>query len=142
MEFSKKFKFHAAHRLLNDDSKCHSLHGHEYHLKVGVVGKKPASRPFLVDAQIIKQAVEAIIEPLDHATLLYQADTVLIDFFKHHHQKIKIFDGETTSEYLVEYVAEKVRQALGATLKNQGITAIKVRLQETSTLEARVKLAL
>lgn len=66
---TKKFKFDAAHNLLNYNGDCENIHGHTYQLEVSYKGKKQ-NNGLVIDFNIIKKIVnEKIIKILDHKYL-------------------------------------------------------------------------
>jgi 6-pyruvoyltetrahydropterin/6-carboxytetrahydropterin synthase len=67
---SKDFRFEAAHHLphLPDGHKCKRPHGHSYRVRVEVDGE-PDERGFVIDYAEISEAVQPIIERLDHYDL-------------------------------------------------------------------------
>ncbi len=63
----KKFKFDAAHKLIDYKGECENLHGHTYFLEVTYKGKKKGNG-IVVDFTILKEKInELIIKRLDHS---------------------------------------------------------------------------
>jgi len=62
--------FSAAHFLALPGHVCERLHGHNYRVAVSVEGRVDGETGFVVDFAVVKRAVRAIIEPLDHRVLL------------------------------------------------------------------------
>lgn len=71
MDLSREFRFEAAHWLprLPPDHASASLHGHSYHVEVGVSGPVDGHLGWVVDFADIKAAVRPVIEMLDHRCL-------------------------------------------------------------------------
>lgn len=83
--------FSAAHFLTLPGHVCERLHGHNYRVAVTVEGDVDPETGFVVDFAVIKRAVRALIEPLDHRLLLPARN-----------RRLNIYDdGEQT---IVDYV--------------------------------------
>ena len=65
---AKQFNFSASHQLTGvpDDHPCARLHGHNYMVEVEVRGDVNPHTGFVVDFQIIDNAIKPLIEKLDH----------------------------------------------------------------------------
>lgn len=70
-ELSKTFRFEAGHHLPNcpPGHKCRRMHGHSYAVVVTVRGSVDPQTGWVMDFGLLKQAVEPLVEKLDHATL-------------------------------------------------------------------------
>ncbi len=70
-EISKTFRFDAGHHLPNvpPDHKCARPHGHSYRVTVVVAGEVDERVGWVVDFGRIKEAVEPLVQRLDHADL-------------------------------------------------------------------------
>jgi len=67
MFLCRKFKFDAAHNLVNYNGKCEKLHGHTYHLSVVLKGSLN-SEGMVYDFTEVKRIVnELVLSKLDHA---------------------------------------------------------------------------
>lgn len=84
MKLSSRFRFEAAHHLINYNGPCANMHGHSYVLEVSVFGEVGPDG-FVVDFGELKQLVEQhIVSIYDHAylnRLLHQptAENLLLD---------------------------------------------------------------
>lgn len=62
--------FSAAHRLRNySDSKCESLHGHNWKVEIIVAGKNLDKVGMLLDFKILKEKLNKVLSKLDHKYL-------------------------------------------------------------------------
>lgn len=61
--------FAAAHFLVYGGGQCEALHGHNYRVAVTVRGALDANG-LLVDFLVLRDAVEQLLAPLDHRTIL------------------------------------------------------------------------
>lgn len=71
MTIYKEFEFDAAHNLTQvpEGHKCSNLHGHTFKLIVFLRGNINPDRGWVVDYGDIKEAMEPLLEQLDHAVL-------------------------------------------------------------------------
>jgi len=71
MRIYKEFKFDAAHRLprVNEGHKCGNLHGHTFVVIVYLEGEVDPEKGWILDFNILREAVEPVIEELDHTVL-------------------------------------------------------------------------
>ncbi|MCF7849639.1 MAG: 6-carboxytetrahydropterin synthase QueD [Kiritimatiellales bacterium] len=71
MRIYKEFKFDAAHRLTRVDEghKCGNLHGHTFVMEVHLEGEVDPSRGWILDFNVLSEAVDPIIDELDHSVL-------------------------------------------------------------------------
>jgi 6-pyruvoyltetrahydropterin/6-carboxytetrahydropterin synthase len=69
MEDYKIFRFEASHILHRHPGKCSRLHGHSWVLKVTVSGDVNPESGFVMDYGDVKDAVQPVIDRLDHRHL-------------------------------------------------------------------------
>lgn len=123
MTISKEIGIDMGHRVPNHKSKCCNPHGHRYKFEVGVNGeliKKEgdSSEGMVIDFGDLKQVMMEVIDgELDHGFMVYENDTLLIDFFKtlqDDNYKVIIVDFIPTVENIAKYVYEKMKEKLEA----------------------------
>lgn len=91
MLLTKKFKFEAAHNILNYEGDCKKLHGHSYALEITVKGEV-SKDGFVIDFKEIDEIVkEKVLKVLDHS---YLNDVVKV----------------STCENLVKWIWEKLAE--------------------------------
>jgi len=108
----KQLSFEAAHRLprLPDEHKCNKrLHGHSYHVTLGIRGPIDPEYGWVVDFADVKRAFAPLMEQLDHA---YLNDVAGLD--------------NPTCENLACWIWDRLKPEL------QGLCEI--RIQETDTV--------
>lgn len=72
---AKRFKFHAAHQLVNHDGACSRMHGHSYMVEIGVHGTVnnrdgDPKEGMVLDFGELKKTFRELIEPkVDHQNL-------------------------------------------------------------------------
>lgn len=69
--------FSAAHFLTLPGHMCERLHGHNYRVAIVVEGGIDPATGFLLDFAVLKQALKALIEPMDHKLLIPSANPAL-----------------------------------------------------------------
>lgn len=68
-----KSHFDAAHLLPNYDGKCKNMHGHTWHVEVGVIGYRKENG-MVMDLSELKEVVYRNIHRLDHKMLNDEID--------------------------------------------------------------------
>ena len=58
-----------AHRLFDYNGPCEALHGHNYRIEVAYSGTQTDGGGMLVDFALLKQALDDVLDKLDHAYL-------------------------------------------------------------------------
>lgn len=107
--------FAAAHSLTHYRGKCERLHGHNYKVRAWASGAALGEGGMLLDFGLLKGALRAVLEALDHSNL----------------NDLPRFDGDPSSERIAEYVFEE----LAARLPDAPLEAVEV--FETDTSMAR-----
>lgn len=126
-ELSKSFRFDMAHRLSFHKGKCRNLHGHSYRLEVVLSGETDKNG-MVIDFHDLKKIVkEQVVDVLDHSTVIYEHDDLLMNSFPKELQHV-IFPFEVTAENLCKWIYEKLTDA--------GLTIKQVILWETSDSKA------
>jgi 6-pyruvoyltetrahydropterin/6-carboxytetrahydropterin synthase len=88
MLITTRLEFDAGHRIPSHKSQCRNLHGHRYAIEITLTGdiiqQEGASDDGMVmDFSDVKAiARKAIIDPWDHAFLVYKGDTEVIEFLR------------------------------------------------------------
>jgi 6-pyruvoyltetrahydropterin/6-carboxytetrahydropterin synthase len=124
-----------SHALLNYDGLCRSIHGHSYKLQVTVMGE-PVNEPghskdgMVIDFSLLKKLIqEHIVSKLDHSLMINEKAPVdKLDALVQMYERHQVVPFQPTSENMVVYIAEKVKQLLP-----EHIELFSVRLFETSS---------
>lgn len=73
ISIGRKAHFDAAHHLPNHEGKCHSVHGHTWHIEVEVTApmlkKKGPETGMVMDLALLKVEMNKIIDKFDHQLL-------------------------------------------------------------------------
>ena len=86
LTITRKLEFDAGHRIPDHKSQCRNLHGHRYTLEITLVGaviheEGSSDNGMIMDFSDIKTlAKQHLVDPWDHAFLVYEKDTVVRDF--------------------------------------------------------------
>ena len=89
-------EFSAAHFLSHYCGKCENLHGHNYKVRLWVQGAELGEGGMLADFSLLKQALKAAIEPLDHSNL----------------NDMAIFQNDPSAERIARFIHESVSEKL------------------------------
>lgn len=133
-------KFDAGHRVVNHESKCRTLHGHEY--KAHLYAESDSGLDTLgrvIDFSEIKNKVGGWLdEHWDHNMIIWERDANLEHLLKCDGQKNIFITGfnptaENMAQFLIEVICPKV-------LEGTGIKITKIRLYETSNCYVEVSI--
>ena len=136
IEAVRIIKFDAGHRVVNHESKCRTLHGHEYKAEIFAEGSLD-SLGRVIDFSVIKQVIGTWIdEYLDHNMILFNQDPDL-HFIEQCSGMKKPFvvPFNPTAENLASFLIQKSNELLAGS----GVRVSKIKLWETSNcyVEAR-----
>ena len=113
---SKQFTFAMGHRLSLHQGACKNFHGHNYTVEVGVKGKTLNEDGMLIDFTNLKAIVEGFLNGMDHALMVNETDTDLIENMKRFLPELKTI--ETPFEPTAEKMAEELYIHIGGALKD------------------------
>lgn len=135
IKITKQFSFEMAHALRNYDGLCRNIHGHSYKMDITLAGQplRDENSPkngMVMDFGDLKRLVnEEIISLFDHALVLNaKTDAQLIDVLKQNYEKIVTVEFQPTTENLLNFIADKLKERLPETVK-----LCRIRLRETDT---------
>lgn len=123
-------KFDAGHRVVNHESKCRTLHGHEYKAEVTCEADQLDSLGRIIDFSVIKEKLGSWIdEHLDHAMIISSEDPNLPLLQQCEGLKpVHIVTFNPTAENLANYLVKIGSDLLGPC----GVRISKIKLWETS----------
>jgi 6-pyruvoyltetrahydropterin/6-carboxytetrahydropterin synthase len=105
VQITTRLEFDAGHRIPSHKSQCRNLHGHRYALEItlsgDIIAKEQASEDGMVmDFSDVKRiARESIVDIWDHAFLVYEKDSVVLDFLNSlPNHKTVVFPSVPTAE--------------------------------------------
>ena len=137
MLVTRRLEFDAGHRIPDHKSQCRHLHGHRYALEVTLSGDiierpgDPANGMVMDFSDIKALAQEHVVARWDHAFLVYEGDTQIVDFLSSiAGHKTVILDCVPTAENLAEKAFRTLDAAYRDTYGNH-LRLERVRLYET-----------
>lgn len=108
---TRKLEFDAGHRIPDHRSQCRNLHGHRYVLEITLTGDivdapGESDNGMVMDFSEIKAIAKAhIVDPWDHAFLVYRGDTAVRGFLETlPGHKTVVLDGIPTVENLASII--------------------------------------
>lgn len=133
-------KFDMGHRVMNHESKCATLHGHEYKAEIYAEADKLDSLGRVIDFSVIKEKVGGWIDAfLDHTTAVCKDDKEVVRglLSMPRYKEPFICDFNPTAENLAEYLLKEVCPKV---LADTNVVVTKIRLWETSNCYVEVTL--
>lgn len=131
-------KFDAGHRVVNHESKCRTLHGHEYkaHIYAEADGLDDLGR--VIDFGVIKDVIGSWIDTnWDHTMILFKDDPDLAKIQSCDAVKpVFVMDKNPTAENMALYLLKEVCPML---LSGTGVVVKKIRLYETTNCYVEVQ---
>lgn len=135
-------EFSAAHRLVKGyTGKCQNLHGHSYKVEITMSSSTLDEYDFVTDFSDIKKYCKAWVDDnLDHATIVSDVDTPLLEFLQQENQKHYLITGghNTTVECLSKHLFEQLTALVAEKLQpnSPNLELRQVEVWETRTCSA------
>jgi 6-pyruvoyltetrahydropterin/6-carboxytetrahydropterin synthase len=137
MEITTRMEFDSGHRIPNHKSSCKNLHGHRYAIEVTLKGdiidqENESDYGMVMDFKDAKELIrKTIVEPWDHAFLVYEKDLEVIHFLNSlkGHKTVSL-DKVPTAENMALIAFNLLKNVFVKTFQND-IVPIRVRLFET-----------
>lgn len=136
----RKIHFCAGHRVMNHESKCATLHGHNYNMYIHARAPQLDSLGRVIDFGVLNEIAGNWIDTYwDHTTILDQNDKAMIECLKDAPKRKPLFllPENPTAENLAEYFLKIVCPDI---FKNTGVEIYKVVLWETENCFVEVSL--
>ena len=139
MKIVKIIQWDMGHRVMNHRSVCKGLHGHRYKAEIcvegDIVSESGASEEgMVVDFADIKKIANSFIQKkLDHAFMVWEKDTELLDFFQNSKgHKPVIVPFTSTAENVAAYIFNELNGQFNDAF-GTGLRLHSVKLWETPT---------
>ena len=139
MDIVKVIQWDMGHRVMNHRSVCKGLHGHRYKAEIclsgDIVSQEGVSEEgMVVDFSDIKRiSHEEVLNKLDHAFMVWEKDTDLIEYMqKTDDHKIVIVPFTPTAENVAKYIFDILNDKFEDTY-GTGLKLSSVKLWETPT---------
>jgi 6-pyruvoyltetrahydropterin/6-carboxytetrahydropterin synthase len=129
-------EFDAAHRVVNHESKCATLHGHRYKIEITAVANELDTIGRVIDFSVLKAKIGGWLdENWDHTTIVFKDDRPVVDalFFLPRFKDPFVADWNPTAENMARFLATELCPTL---LKGTGIAVNKVVVWETPNCKA------
>lgn len=143
-EITRSLSFDAGHRIPNHKSQCRNLHGHRYTIEITLEGEimdtaGASSEGMVMDFADIKAiAKQRVVDPWDHAFLVYRQDKAVVDFLASlPGHKTVLLDQIPTAENLARTAFDLLAPAYAECFEHR-LTLKKIRLYETPNCWADV----
>jgi 6-pyruvoyltetrahydropterin/6-carboxytetrahydropterin synthase len=137
MQITTRLEFDAGHRIPSHKSQCRNLHGHRYAIEITLSGEiiqqeGASEQGMVMDFSDVKAiARHAVVEPWDHAFLVYREDRLVVDFLASlPHHKTVIMECVPTAENMAAEAFRILQAAYRDTYGNH-LKLERVRLYET-----------
>lgn len=99
MNLNQKVIFSAAHRLMNTDTVCKYLHGHNYELIVSVTGNPDGG--MIIDFFDLEKICKNVVEKYDHATILRYDDPLCVALESLDQNVVKLLSNPTCETIII-----------------------------------------
>lgn len=137
MEITTRLEFDAGHRIPDHKSQCRNLHGHRYALEITLSGdiiqqENISDNGMVMDFSDVKRiAREAVVDVWDHAFIVYQHDTQVLNFLNSlPNHKTVVFPTIPTAENMASEAFRILNNEYKDTYGNH-LKLLRVRLYET-----------
>lgn len=140
MRAIRRIEFDAAHRVMNHESKCATLHGHRYVIEAYAEASELDSIGRVIDFSEIKTRLGAWVDlNWDHTAIIYSKDTETVKALKSlpKHKDIFVCEWNPTAENMATYLINVVCPEL---FHDTAIKISKIRLYETPNCYVEVEL--
>lgn len=120
----RKIHFCAGHRVMNHESKCVNLHGHNYLVWVYAIADNLDNLGRVIDFSVLKEKVGGWIDQFwDHTTILNEKDIDLISVLQPINKKpVYIMPYNPTAEnmaiYLLNNICPQLMRGTGVKISN------------------------
>jgi 6-pyruvoyltetrahydropterin/6-carboxytetrahydropterin synthase len=137
MQITTRLEFDAGHRIPSHKSQCRNLHGHRYVIEITLSGdiirnEGISEQGMVMDFADVKAiARREVVDKWDHAFLVYQGDTAVLNFLNTlpDHKTVVMRDVPTAENMAAE--AFRILQACYRDTYGNHLQLERVRLFET-----------
>ncbi len=126
-KIAKEYRWEMSHRLPFHSGPCKNIHGHSYSMQVSIEGEIDKNS-MVLDYYDIDKIISPLINQLDHAFVCDKDDKLMIEFLATNGFKYSIIPYNTTSENLVTYFLDSVKEEFQ---KYANISSLSIKICET-----------
>jgi 6-pyruvoyltetrahydropterin/6-carboxytetrahydropterin synthase len=133
----RRLSFCAGHRVMNHESKCRNLHGHQYELEIFATAPELDPLGRVIDFSVLKDRVGKWIDDhWDHGFILFEKDSeAWLAMEQVEGQKTFSFPYNPTAENIAQYILKVVGPV---NLPDSHVQIYKVICHETPNCRAEV----
>ena len=140
ISISRILEFDTAHRVMNHESKCSTLHGHRYKIEIEARADALDDIGRVIDFSVLKAKVGTWIDLYwDHNVILFEKDEQTVQAMRWVPKKKEPFiaSWNPTAENMADYL---LRVVCPEELKDSGVTVTRVVVWETPNCKAEATL--
>jgi 6-pyruvoyltetrahydropterin/6-carboxytetrahydropterin synthase len=100
----KKFSFPMGHRLSKHSGRCHSIHGHNFIVLIGVKSEQLNENDMVIDFSHLKALASSFLDGFDHCLLLNETDQEIHDQFEKLGMRVMTIKTDPTAERLCKLI--------------------------------------
>lgn len=137
---TRRLEFDAAHRVMNHESKCATLHGHRYMVEVTAQAPKLDSLGRVIDFSVLKEKLGGWLDrEWDHTAIIFAEDEQTIHGLSliPGAKPVFVADFNPTAENMARFILEVV---CPTELKGTGVQVTKVTVWETPNCKAEASI--
>ena len=136
----RRIQFCSGHRVMNHESKCRNVHGHNYVAYFHAVAPQLDSIGRVIDFSVLKDRLGGWIDKhWDHAFIINELDRELLNALNcvEHEKPLFVAPFNPTAEEMAKHLLYEIAPI---ELKGTGVTIVKVVLWETENCFVEVSL--
>ncbi len=137
MKVAKEFKWEMGHRLPEHFGNCKNIHGHSYKMIVEFEGELNKDE-MVIDFYDIDRIIKPLIEKLDHAFMVNENDTDVVEFLEKIKSKKIVVDFNATVENICNFILDEIKKFE----LPPNISSVMVRIYETNEDYAEERITL
>jgi len=107
----KRFTIPIGHRLSKHAGRCHSFHGHNFTVLVGVKAKVLDKNDMVIDFANLSKIVNEYLDGFDHCTLLNIVDKDIAQQLTDMGSRVILMEHDPTAEKLSERIYKSIKSA-------------------------------
>lgn len=119
-KIEKRFSFPMGHRLSKHQGRCFSMHGHNFHVLIGVKAEMLNVNDMVIDFSDLKALVKEYLDEHDHCLLLNEIDRDIAKSAEEMGMRVKTVPHDPTAEKLAENIYNHVELQLA--MKDEYVT--------------------
>ena len=135
MRIGKEFIWEMSHRLPFHKGGCQNIHGHTYKMMVEVEGITDENG-MIMDYYDLEAIISPMVKRMDHAFLVDENDSTMLDFLKEQKFKHFVVPCTTTAENIAKYLLDVFVPEFR---KFENLNKLRIRFHETFDVFAEIE---